>query len=182
MTDGLVALTAPSMHTLGDDEESAHIRMAFSALDAEYRGTAAHRDILIEALLGAILVWLTRHAMQTLPVRPKETLRGSRHLVRFSELLEEHYSQHYPVAYYAQEIGITAAHLNLLCRQAIQKSALEMIHERVLLEAKRNLVYTSMTISEVSYAMGFSDPAYFARFFKHRVGQTPKDFRRHAGT
>ncbi|MFC7514910.1 helix-turn-helix domain-containing protein [Herbaspirillum sp. GCM10030257] len=182
MTDGLAALTAPSMHTLGDDEESGHIRMAFSALDAEYRGAAPHRDILIEALLGAILVWLTRHAMQALPARSKEAVRGSRHLVRFSELLEDNYTQHFPVAYYAKQLGITAAHLNLLCRQTIQKSALEMIHERVLLEAKRNLVYTSMTISEVSYAIGFSDPAYFTRFFKRGTGQSPKDFRRHAGT
>ncbi|RJF99190.1 helix-turn-helix domain-containing protein [Noviherbaspirillum saxi] len=182
MGDGLVALTHPSLHTLGEDEESAHIRMAFAALDAEYRATAPHRDILIEALLGAILVWLTRHAMQAPLMQHKEAPRGSRHVARFCELLEEHYSQHYPVAYYASQLGITAAHLNLLCRQNADKSALDLIHERVLLEAKRNLVYTSMTISEVSYAIGFSDPAYFTRFFKRSVGQSPKDFRRQAGT
>lgn len=185
MGDDLAALTSPSLHALGDDEESSHIRMAFSALDAEYRGNAPHRDLLMEALLGAILIWLTRHAMQALPAHHEETTKGSRrsqHFARFCELLEESYSKHHPVAHYAKEIGITAAHLNLLCRQTVDKSALELIHERVLLEAKRNLVYTAMTISEVSYAIGFSDPAYFTRFFKRGVGLSPKDFRRQAGT
>ncbi len=182
MGDGLAALTAPRLHALGDDEESNHVRMAFSALDSEYRGTAPHRDLLMEALLGAILIWLTRHAMQALPAQHKEAAKGSRHFARFCELLEESYGKHYSVAQYAKAIGITSAHLNLLCRQTVDKSALELIHERVLLEAKRNLVYTSMTISEVSYAIGFSDPAYFTRFFKRGVGLSPKDFRRQAGT
>lgn len=184
MGRGLSALTSPSQHALGDDEESAHIRMAFSAFDIEYRGNAPHRDLLMEALLGAILIWLTRHAMQALPA-PREAARGRRrsgHFARFCELLEQGYGEHHSVAHYAKEIGVTAAHLNLLCRQAVDKSALALVHERVLLEAKRNLVYTSMTIGEVSYAIGFSDPAYFTRFFKRSIGLSPKDFRRQAGT
>jgi AraC family transcriptional activator of pobA len=179
--DGLLALTSPSMHTLGEDSRSSHIRMAFAALDAEYRGNAPYRHLLMESLLGAILIWLAR---DTLPQRAgaKETGRGGEHFGRFCELIEEHYTGHHPVAFYARRIGITAAHLNVLCRQAAGKSALELIHERVLLEAKRNLVYTSMTVSVVSYTIGFSDPAYFTRFFKRQVGMSPKDFRRQAGT
>ncbi|MGK5078746.1 helix-turn-helix domain-containing protein [Janthinobacterium sp. HLX7-2] len=79
--------------------------------------------------------------------------------------------------YYAQCIGITATHLNPIARGHAGKSALELIHERVLLEAKRNLAYTSMTINVLSYALGFAEPAYFARFFKRHTGVTPKDFR-----
>jgi len=56
------------------------------------------------------------------------------------------------------------------------------VHERMLLEAKRNLVYTSMTISVVSYTTGFSDPAYFTRFFKRQTGMSPKEFRKRVGT
>jgi AraC family transcriptional activator of pobA len=95
-------------------------------------------------------------------------------------MVDESYSKHYPVAWYAEQIGITAAHLNVLCRQAANQSALELIHARVLLEAKRNLVYTSMTVSVVSYTLGFSDPAYFTRFFKRQTGMSPKDFRMQA--
>ena len=52
----------------------------------------------------------------------------------------------------------------------------------MLLEAKRNLVYTAMAVSEVSYALGFSDPAYFTRFFKRQSGWSPRDFRTRAKT
>jgi len=51
------------------------------------------------------------------------------------------------------------------------------LHQRLLLEAKRELVYTSMTISQISDQLGFSEPAYFSRFFKRMTGQSPKDFR-----
>lgn len=182
MGDALAALTTPSMYLLGKDRESSHIRLAFDAFDDEYRGTSAYRELLMEALLSAILVWLTRHAAQAFPSHNRDAAKGSRHFARFCELLEEGYGRHYPISHYARQIGITAAYLNLLCRQTVDKSALEMIHERVLLEAKRNLVYTSMTISEVSYAIGFSDPAYFTRFFKRGTGLSPKEFRKQAGT
>jgi AraC family transcriptional activator of pobA len=180
--DGLVALTNPSIHSLSEDEESVNIKMAFSALDSEYRGNGAYRTLLIESLLGAILLWLGRNALPHTPEQFKEGGKTAEHFSNFCQLIEENYTRHYPVAYYAEKIGITSAHLNVLCRQAVGKSALELIHERMVLEAKRNLVYTSMTISVVSYMIGFSDPAYFTRFFKREVGLSPKDFRRNAGT
>ena len=52
-----------------------------------------------------------------------------------------------------------------------------MINQRLLLEAKRSLVYTAMTINQVADSLGFSEPAYFSRFFKRSTGQSPKDFR-----
>ena len=180
--DGLTGLTRPSMHALADDEESGYVRMAFNALDAEYRGNAPHRAMVIEALLGAILIWLARSTSQQAFGAVHETARQGEHFANFCQLIEEHYAAHQPLSWYAQRLGITAAHLNALCRQTVGKSALELIHERMILEAKRNLVYTSMTVSVVSYTIGFSDPAYFTRFFKREVGLSPKEFRKRAGT
>jgi len=180
--DGLLALTEPSIHSLGSDAESAHIRMAFSALDAEYRGQAPYRKLQIESLLAAILIWLARGASGHALGHGNEAGRAAEHFAQFSRLIEQHFSEHRPVSWYAGQIGITAAHLNALCRQSAQRSALQLVHERMLLEAKRSLVYTSMTISVVSDVVGFSDPAYFTRFFKRETGMSPKEFRRRAGT
>ena len=52
--------------------------------------------------------------------------------------------------------------------------------QRLLLEARRNLVYTRMSIGQLSDRLGFTDPTYFARFFKRLSGQTPNGFRRSA--
>lgn len=108
--------------------------------------------------------------------------RGEQHFSAFCTLIEAQYNTHPQVHYYARRLGITAAHLNALCRKTVGKSALTLIHERVLLEAKRNLVYTSMTISQVSDAAGFKDPAYFSRFFARMTGMSPRAFRQCAGT
>ncbi len=184
--DGLIGLTEPRMRSLGSDAESAYIRMAFSALDAEYRGHAPYRNLQVESLLGAILIWLARSTSGHALAHPHEMGRaGSRageHFSCFCKLINDHYGEHRPVSWYASQLGITAAHLNALCRQTVDRSALELVHERMLLEAKRSLVYTSMTISVVSYTVGFSDPAYFTRFFKRATGMSPKEFRQRAGT
>jgi AraC family transcriptional activator of pobA len=177
--DALLALRSPYLHLLAADEQGACLQSHFAAIDREYRERAPYREIILESLLGAALAWLARHALAT----PRETgqqSRGMRHFTAFCEMIEADYASHHPVSHYAQRLGITAAHLNALCRQASGTSALDLIHERMLLEAKRNLVYTSMTISTVSYALGFADPAYFTRFFKQRIGMSPKQFRQGA--
>ncbi|RJG06679.1 helix-turn-helix domain-containing protein [Noviherbaspirillum cavernae] len=180
--DRVAALGMPRMHRLDGDEESEQVRLAFSLIDSEYKRNAPYRNLLIESLLGTILIWMLRRLPAVHADQPRTTGKGDRHFAAFCQLVEEGYARHHPVAGYAEKIGITAAHLNVLCRNAANQSALDIIHERVLLEAKRNLVYTAMTISEVSDALGFSDPAYFTRFFKRQTGMSPKDFRAQAKT
>ena len=53
-----------------------------------------------------------------------------------------------------------------------------MIQRRVVLEAKRALLYSNMTVTEAAYYLGFSDPAYFSRFFAKATGKSPRAFRR----
>ena len=175
----LLALRRPHLHSLPAGEEGASLRAHFSTIDREYHGVAAHRELALEALLAVLLAWLAR---QIAPPAPQaiQASRGARHFSGFCNLIEAAYAQQHPVAWYAGQLGITAAHLNVLCRQTAGRSALELVHERLLLEARRSLVYTSMSVSQVSYALGFADPAYFTRFFKQRTGLSPKAFRARA--
>ncbi|HUH39630.1 MAG TPA: helix-turn-helix domain-containing protein, partial [Castellaniella sp.] len=108
--------------------------------------------------------------------------RSHAHFRRFGELLDQWHTRHHDVRHYAGALNITPAHLNVITREHAGKSPLELIHERLQLEASRSLVYTSMTIGEISDALGFSDPAYFTRFFKKGSGVSPKAFRQRAGT
>lgn len=180
--DVRVAPTVARIYEVGEGDDAARMTMAFSSLDAEYRGSGVHRNQLMEAMLIAILVWLSRHEPYASGDAPIEQDRGRLYFQRFCQLIEQDYTRQYSVEHYAGRIGITAAYLNVLCRQYVDQSALELIHQRVVLAAKRSLVYTSMTISVVSYMLGFSDPAYFTRFFKREVGLSPKAFRKQAAT
>ncbi|MEH6617909.1 MAG: helix-turn-helix domain-containing protein, partial [Porticoccus sp.] len=104
--------------------------------------------------------------------------RSTEYFNQFTLLINQDFSAHRKVESYARELGITAPYLNNLCQQLVQKNALHLIHERLLLEAKRNLIYTVLSISEIAYQLGFSDPAYFTRFFKRLTNQSPKEFRK----
>ncbi|WP_029048837.1 helix-turn-helix domain-containing protein [Cupriavidus sp. amp6] len=167
----------PVLHTVGSDEDSTCLISAFSAFVREYRGSAPHRHLLVESLLSTVIVMLARKIQQCRPQGARGVKDNPLYL-RFTDLLDQWWDKHCSLDNYAKELGITTAHLNLLCRRIAQKSALDLVHERLLLEAKRSLAYTSMSISELSYAIGFSDPAYFTRFFKREAGESPRDFRR----
>lgn len=178
--DSRVTPSVPCIYHVGDSDDAAKLEMAFGSLHAEYVGNGAHRGRLMESMLVAILIWLSRHDAYASSGPARERDRGHQYFHHFCRLIEKDYAAQYSVDHYAKRIGITAAYLNVLCRQYVDQSALELIHQRVVLAAKRNLVYTSMTISVVSYMLGFSDPAYFTRFFKRQVGFSPKEFRRQA--
>jgi AraC family transcriptional activator of pobA len=79
----------------------------------------------------------------------------------------------------AQAVRATmpTARLNRLCKQLLDKTAKAVPHERLLLEAKRRLIYTRSNLDEIAYDLGFQDPAYFSRFFKRATGLTAGRFR-----
>ncbi len=173
----LTSFSGPRILELAASSEKHLIISLLAAVAQEYHGNAAHRRVLVESLLTALLVCVLRHSAGNLAGNADEPVRARQHLVQFGELIEADFTSQHPLQYYAQKIGISSAHLNAVCRQLAQRSALDLIHERITLEARRNLVYTSMTVQAISNALGFSDPAYFTRFFKRQTGLSPKAFR-----
>lgn len=116
-------------------------------------------------------------ARQLLVRREQRPSRGQELLARFTRLVGQDFRQQRSVEAYAMQLDISPANLNTLARRFAGHTALGLLHQRLLLEAKRELVYTSMTISQISDLLGFSEPAYFSRFFKRMTGRSPKDFR-----
>ena len=98
-------------------------------------------------------------------------------LARFEALIDAHYLQHWGVADYAQALAVSAAHLSRLTRGATGRPASALIEDRLIREARRNLVYTNLPVSRIAYALGFEDPAYFTRVFTRATGLSPRAFR-----
>ena len=123
-----------------------------------------------------LLVWLNRQGAPTAILEDKSARKRSV-LRQFARLIESHYREHLSLAEYAQRLGVSTTYLNCLCREFHGTSALGVLHQRLLLEAKRSLQYTSMSITQVSDYLGFSDVTYFSRFFRKRGGMAPKEFK-----
>ncbi|KAB0500190.1 helix-turn-helix domain-containing protein [Pseudomonas vancouverensis] len=157
-------------------KDGGYLDSLFSALQNEYNSHQPAREMLMHSLLSVIVVWLSRQVLQrrTAQARPQ---RAREYLNGFIQLVEETYRQHVKVEDLAHRLGISVSHLNGTCRELAGQPALQIMHERQLLEAKRLLTYTSMTIYEMSDVLGFSDPTNFTRLFRRRVGISPKAFR-----
>ncbi|MGP3789545.1 helix-turn-helix domain-containing protein [Pseudomonas sp. B392_1p] len=156
------------------DDSRHYIDTLFAALLAEYEGSKPFRDTLLQSMVSTLMIWICRRR-QSLGARSTE--RSREYLASFIKLVEGHYREHLSVEDYAHRVGVSGTYLNNLCRQLTGQSALQVIHQRLLLEAKRDLIYTGMTISRLSDNLGFSDPTYFSRFFKRLSGQSPNAFR-----
>lgn len=96
---------------------------------------------------------------------------------RFEALVDQHYREHLGIADYAELLLVSPTHLSRVMKQATGRPASAAISERVMREARRNLTYSNLSVSELAYQLGFSDPAYFSRAFARETGQPPSAFR-----
>ncbi|MBD2750143.1 helix-turn-helix domain-containing protein [Microvirga sp. BT688] len=159
------------------DELAQALAADMELLAAEFAGQASGRLEAIEARLLLILIVVHRiqGSGQGTLYGPGQRARG--HAWRFRELVEKNYRSHQPVEVYANRLGLTPPHLNRICREHFGDTALGMVHQRIILEAKRYLTFTTLTAKEIALALGFEDPAYFTRFFKRQTGVSPLAFR-----
>ena len=101
-------------------------------------------------------------------------------VARLREKIETHLRSGWSVAVYARSLNVTSAKLRAACLEVTNKTPTRVLEERLLLEAKRNLTYTNMTVAQIAYYLGFTDPAYFSRFFSKLAGESPASFRKRA--
>lgn len=130
---------------------------------------------LVRLGLENLLIRLTR-----IKQRSEETdilISNNERLRKLELLIEQNFKEHKEVAFYAEQLNISSRHLNNIISEKIGKSISLMIHERLLMEVKRQLLHSEKTVAEIAYEVGFNDKAYFHRFFKKFTHKTPQEFR-----
>jgi AraC family transcriptional activator of pobA len=103
--------------------------------------------------------------------------RALGHVQRFRALVEAQFRQQPSLAALAARLAITPTQLNRVCHQVLGHNALGVLHQRLVLEAQRDLAYTAMSVKQIALALGFGDAAYFTRFFRRCTGKTPTAWR-----
>ena len=132
---------------------------------------------MLRALLYETLILLDRTFQQTcMPDDPPRY--GNPYVTRFEELVTAHFREERSIRYYSDILCITPNYLNEIVKKHLGVSAKSYIQGKVLAEAKRMLVYTSDTISEISGNLNFDNASYFIRFFRMQTGSSPLQYRK----
>ena len=155
-------------------DEEDHL---FQKIAEEDRENQTSRFMAIQSLTRLVMVSMIRRIASNESDTTTVLNRDAQRIRKFKKMIENNFVNGSSIKDYAKELGISSAQLNNICRANVGKSALQIVHERTALEARRQLLYTAQNVSEIAYNLGFNDPAYFTRFFTKQIGISPKKFR-----
>jgi AraC-like DNA-binding protein len=142
----------------------------------EHQKDFAHLEYL-NHLVKLFLIQVQRMGKRESNVQLMPNNNIHRTFIKFRQLMENHYRQLHTAKEYARNMNITTKTLYNNVMEVAHITPLQMIDNRITLEAKRMLRHTSMKIKEIAYHLGFEDPSYFVKFFKKQTGCLPLEFR-----
>lgn len=166
----------PMVHHLESNKTEELVSIAEEML-VEYSQQKNYFEMNLQLKLGNFLIEYLRQAesaTKNKDSKSKISVFGE----QFLKVVEEYYKSEHSVEFYAHYFDLTAKSLTAKVNRHLGKSVRDAIQERCLLESKRLLAYSDLTISEISRNLGFEDANYFTRFFKLKSKQSPSDFRR----
>jgi AraC family transcriptional activator of pobA len=154
-----------------DEETAGQLGRVYELMEEEYEGDSTS-VIMLKALLKVFLLQLVRIKEQEFTVQDINQKR----VYEFMVLLEMNYQLVRNTDFYAGKLGISSKRLNQILKEKLDKTGMQLIHDRIVLEAKRQIIHSESTIKEIAYNLGFKDRPYFSRFFKQHTGQSPEQF------
>ena len=107
--------------------------------------------------------------------QPAKTLPTVNVYADYKDLIDKQYHSTKTVAGYAQQMGISVKRLNNICKQESGMTALAVLHERIMVEAKRMLLFSGESITEISFKLGFTSPSAFNKFIHSKTNKTPTE-------
>lgn len=159
-----------------DADASADLTPLFGKILAEKQFDRLKTHQLVLSLITQVYINLERI------INNGNTSHVNRHhgyylkFLEFRQLVEANYRKMKSAQEYADKLNMTAKHLNRINRQIVNKTTGEIISDRIVLEAKRLLIYARNNFNEVAYDLGFDDYAHFSKLFKNKTGTTPSEF------
>lgn len=170
--------SAPVVVPMGEGVgDGADVYRLIRRLKQEVEEDQLGHAVGVEALLTTVLLKLVRQADLEQADADGSVRHDVRLVDRFRKFIDQHYREHLQLADYAAMLAVSLVQLRTACASAGESSPTKMIHARLITEAKRTLIFSDMSVEQIAFGLGFSDAAYFTRFFRREVGQTPSQFR-----
>lgn len=167
--------SVPQILTLKGKDKDSFCSM-FDSFQEEFKNKDQIQGEMLRTLLKSFLIKSRRLIKQELPDPglPNNQLDIIR---RFNVLVEKHFREKHQVADYADLLFKSPKTLSNLFHKYSDKSPLATINERIVVEAKRLLLYSDKTSEEIAYELGYKEAGHFSKFFKKHAGSNPSEFK-----
>lgn len=152
-------------------ESKKGLAAIFELMNEEYNYKGGNL-IMIKALLKVFL-------LQLIQLKKEHFTRqdiNEKRIYEFMMLIELNFYEQRRGQFYARKLDLSTKRLNQILKEKLGKTAVQLIHDRIILEAKRQILHSDSTLKEIAYNLQFKDPSYFSRFFKLHTKQTPNEF------
>ncbi len=156
--------------------------VAFEKLFLSMMEEAGHTELAQqESLISYLKIFLINASRIKLRQNPKFAITEPRRepftLLRLKEMIERFYTQKHGPGQYAEMLHVTTKALGKLCKNHFNKTLTELIQDRIIIEAKRELYLTDKSVKEIAHVLGFKDEHYFSRLFKKNTDISPQLYR-----
>jgi AraC family transcriptional regulator, transcriptional activator of pobA len=172
----LLSLTSPQLiERFGDEYSIEEIQNLIKNIDKELFGDFPERQLMMQTYITQLFVTVQR-ILQNSESNYEGKSPFLLHFKHFQKLIKTS-EKPKTIPEFAQELNVSAVHLNRICQNVVGKSALQVIQEHLIEESKKYLEYTSHSVSEIAYLLKFEYPNYFAKLFKKQTGISPSEYR-----
>jgi AraC family transcriptional activator of pobA len=177
----LTTLAAHPLLPLGDASEVARLSQLCRELQEEgFLAREGHR-LAMRALLALVAIEVVRLAASRARSGSVTLAPADARIEDLRRLIDANFRRERLIRFYAERLSMTPDRLNDHVKRVTGVTAGHLIRQRVLTEAKRQLVFTGQAIHEIAYDLAFADPSHFTRFFRKQTGMTPQAFREGRG-
>jgi AraC-like DNA-binding protein len=161
-----------------NESQSDQIQKIILEIQEEMKGEDSSTEEMLRILLKLIILKSIRIWKQQHQLEQHDQQNDVQFLRKFSKLVESHYKTHHTVADYAELLFITPKNLSKKIALLTKSTPNNIIKDRIILESKRLLAHTTMSVKEIAYSLNYDDDAYFVRFFTKNTGLSPLTFRK----
>ncbi|MDJ1500783.1 helix-turn-helix transcriptional regulator [Xanthocytophaga agilis] len=162
-----------------NQEISAMMQAILAEIKQELELNDTTMEEMLRILLKQVIIKSTRVWKQSHQFTSEEVNQEVEFSRTFSQLVEWNYTRFHSVADYSELLHITPKALNKRITRYSNTSPNEIIKNRIILEAKRLLVHTQLSVKEIGYKLGYEDTSYFIRLFTNHTSNSPQSFRLH---
>lgn len=169
---------SPTMFVQLDEANIGKMKMMQDLFEEEFNSDAAIKATMLRNHLVRLIVLITRIAKQQyLPTNIPDD-QGYATVRHFHLLVEKHFKTAHRISFYAEQLYKSPKTISNLFALYSELTPQQVIHNRIIAEAKRLLMYTDWSVKEIAGTLGFEDAAHFSRFFSNQTGLTATEFRK----